>query len=139
MPVHPTSTLLDRSLPGEFQLKILSGGCWRIDNLAPPQESLWLRGVDAGAAAPPRFDRLTVVWQSDGRIGITLAAGGEAVTVGAQTALLHEPCERLYDSLPLLSYTPRNARFWRRVFRLVRIPGGRLLLSWLARRSRSGV
>jgi hypothetical protein len=30
-------------------------------------------------------------------------------------------------------------RFWRRVFRVVRIPGGRLLLGWLSRRTRGPV
>ncbi len=138
--MQATLTPLQRSLLGEFRLTPLSKDCWRIDNLAPPHESLWLRGVDAGAApVPPRFDRLTVVWRADGRIGVTLAAGNEALTVGASAALLHEPRERLYDSLPLPSYTIETARFWRRVFRLVRVPGGRLLLTWLARRSRSGV
>jgi len=138
--MQATLTPLQRSLLGEFRLHTVSNDCWRIDNLAPPHESLWLRGVDARAAPmPPRFDRLTVVWQPDGRIALTLANGAEALTVGASCALLHEPRERLYDSLPLPAYTSRTARFWRRVFRLVRIPGGRLLLSWLARRSRSGV
>ena len=138
--MHAALTPLQRSLIGEFRVKAVNKDCWRIDNLAPPHESLWLRGVDAGAVpVPALFDRLNVVWRTDGRIDVTLAAGSEALTVGASAALLHEPRERLYDSLPLAPYTIETARFWRRVFRLVRIPGGRLLLSWLARRSRSGV
>ncbi len=136
--MQATLTPLQRGLQGEFRLKIVSKDCWRIDNLALPHESLWLRGVEAQAApVPPRFDRLDVVWRRDGRIDATLAAGGDALTVGASAALLHEPRERLYDSLPLPVYTRQIARFWRRVFRLVRIPGGRVLLTWLARRSRS--
>lgn len=138
--MQATSTPFERSLTGELRLTPLSKDRWRIDNLAPPHESLWLRGVEVRAAPlPPRFDRLTVVWRADGHVGVTLAAGGEALIVDASTALLHEPRERLYDSLPLPPYTIETARFWRRVFRLVRIPGGRLLLAWLARRSRSRV
>jgi hypothetical protein len=138
--MQATLTPLQRGLQGEFRLKIVSKDCWRIDNLALPHESLWLRGVEAQAApVPPRFDRLNVVWREDGRIDLTLEAGAEALGVRASSALLHEPRERLYDSLPLPAYTSQTARFWRRVFRLVRIPGGRLLLAWLARRSRSGV
>src|SRR5271166_5195966 len=138
--MQATRTPMQRSLLGEFRLDAVSEHGWRIDNLAPPHESLWLRGVDARATPlPPRFDRLNVVWRADGRTEVTLAAGNEALTVGASAALLHEPRERLYDSLPLPCYSIETARFWRRVFRLVRIPGGRLLLTWLARRSRRGV
>ncbi len=130
---------VQRSLRGKFRLNPLSKDRWRVDNLAPPGESLWLRGIDALAAPAARhFDRLTVVWQADGRVGLTLGSGAETVTAGASSALLHEPREQLYDSLPLPQYTAQIARFWRRVFRLVRIPGGRLLVGLLARRSRRG-
>jgi hypothetical protein len=37
----------------------------------------------------------------------------------------------LYESLPLVSIDADARRFWRRVFRLVRIPGGRFLLKIL--------
>src|ERR1700690_505895 len=104
--MQATLTPLQHSLLGEFRLNTVSKDCWRIDNLAPPHESLWLRGVDAGAApVPPRFDRLNVIWRADGRIDVTLAAGSKALTVGASVALLHEPRERLYDSLPPPPYT----------------------------------
>jgi len=128
---------MQHMLRGDFQLKSSGGGGLRIENLAPPHESLWLRGIDAQVASlPPRFDRLTVVWQADGRIALTLTADQASVTVGAASALLHEPREGLYEALPLPRYTPERARFWRRVFLLVRIPGGRWLLGWLARRPR---
>jgi hypothetical protein len=39
----------------------------------------------------------------------------------------------LYESLPLVSIDANARRFWRRVFRLVRIPGGRFLLKLLTR------
>ena len=128
---------MERVLCGDFRVAPVGADCWRIDNLAAPHESLWLRGVEARAAAvPPRIDHLTVVWEADGRIALTLSAGEQSVAVDASSALLHEPREDLYESLPLPAYSPERALFWRRVFRLVRIPGGRLLLGWLARRSR---
>lgn len=128
---------MQRTLHGEFRLNPLGETAWRIDNLAPPRESLWLRGVEArGVSVPARPDCLSIDWQADGRARVTLGTGSEAVTVHASNALLHAPRERLYDSLPLPRYTTQMARFWQRVFRLVRIPGGRLLVGLLARRSR---
>ncbi len=38
----------------------------------------------------------------------------------------------LYDSLPLVKFDADARRFWRRVFGLVRIPGGRYLLKFLS-------
>jgi hypothetical protein len=128
---------VERVLRGEFRVDSVGGDGWRIENLRAPHELLWLRGVGAQAAAlPPRADHLTVVWRADGRVALGLRAGETAVATDASSALLHEPRAELYESLPLPAYTPERARFWRRVFRLVRIPGGRLLLGWLARRSR---
>jgi hypothetical protein len=51
-------------------------------------------------------------------------------------AIVHEPLPKLYAELPLAGFDERARRFWRRVFRLVRIPGGRHLLGVLARRPR---
>ena len=142
--MQATLTPVQRTLSGQFRLSTVSADCWRIDNLAPPHESLWLRRIGAqttaqASAVPQRLDCLTVVWRADGGADVTLVSRGESVTVGASTAMLHEPRERLYDSLPLPQYTRETARFWRRVFRIVRIPGGRLLLGLLARRSRRAV
>jgi hypothetical protein len=128
---------MQRTLLGEFRLDASTEGVWRIERLSPSGESLWLRGVETqGLSIPTRLDGLTIDWQTDGRVLFTLGAGTESVTLRAASALLHEPRERLYDSLPLPRYTAQTARFWRRVFGLVRIPGGRLLLGLLARRSR---
>jgi|ERR1022692_1698300 hypothetical protein len=127
---------MQRTVCGELRIEPLSKRTWRIDNLAAPHESMLLRGVDEqGAAAPLRLERLTLAWQPDGGVVLTLHSGAGSTSVRASTAFLHEPRERLYDSLPLERFTAEMARFWRRVFRLVRIPGGRLLLGMLARRS----
>jgi len=58
------------------------------------------------------------------------------VVLKTRNAIIHEPLTRLYEGLPLASFDPAARRFWRRVFRLVRIPGGRHLLRFIARRSR---
>jgi hypothetical protein len=44
---------------------------------------------------------------------------------------VHEPLQDLYEGLPLASIDADARRFWRRVFRLVRLPGGRYLLRLL--------
>ena len=54
----------------------------------------------------------------------------------ATSAIVHEPLGHLYESLPLVKFDAKARRFWRRVFRLVRIPGGRYLLKFLARTSK---
>jgi len=55
---------------------------------------------------------------------------------GARTATIHEPRPELYQGLPLVVMDDAAKRFWRRVFLLARIPGGRRLLRWIAERSR---
>ena len=42
------------------------------------------------------------------------------------------------SSLKMASYDAAARGFWRRIFRIMRIPGGRYLLGFLARRHRSG-
>ena len=53
-------------------------------------------------------------------------------------AVLHEPQMQLYSALPLAQFDAKAQRFWRRIFRLLRIPGGRIVLRWIARRRRAG-
>jgi hypothetical protein len=43
----------------------------------------------------------------------------------------------LYEALPLAGFDATARRFWRRVFLLVRLPGGRYLLRLIAQRKRS--
>jgi hypothetical protein len=47
--------------------------------------------------------------------------------------IVHEPLGRMYESLPLAGIDANARRFWRRVFWLVRLPGGRYLLKLLTR------
>ena len=67
---------------------------------------------------------------------LTLTSASRRRTLHAQSVIVHEPLMRLYETLPLVSLDEKAKRFWRRVFFLVRVPGGRYLLRILARRSR---
>jgi hypothetical protein len=67
---------------------------------------------------------------------LTFMRGNRVATVEAAGAIVHEPLGHLYESLPLVSIDADARRFWRRVFRLVRIPGGRYLLKVLTRPGR---
>ena len=59
-----------------------------------------------------------------------------AAIAQAKSAIVHEPLPFLYEALPLASVDAKHRRFWRSIFRIVRIPGGRYLLGVLARRRR---
>jgi hypothetical protein len=98
-------------LAGAFAAQDLGGGAWRLARRHPEPAEVWLRGVDAGAA----------------EVFASQDAGD----------IVHEPLAQLYEGLPLARTDPKSRRFWRRVFWLVRIPGGRLLLAAVARRTRA--
>jgi len=78
---------------------------------------------------------LDIEWHADEAV-LRFTSAGQARTLELQSAIVHEPVPRLYDALPLADFDAKARRFWSRVFRLVRIPGGRFLLGALARRSR---
>ena len=85
----------------------------------------------AGAA----IAKVAVVWRGDG-VEITLTTAKGVRTLRAATAIVHEPMPRLYERLPLTGFDSDARQFWNRVFRLIRIPGGRYLLGFIARRNR---
>jgi hypothetical protein len=78
---------------------------------------------------------LGIEWQGQ-RVLITMTSAGRVATLEAASAIVHEPLGNLYAALPLAEFDGRARRFWRRVFLLVRIPGGRSLLGMLAHASR---
>jgi hypothetical protein len=128
---------MERTLAGNFRGLDLGAGAWRLTTGLPGGDEVYLGGTDPAAtavlaAASPRA--VTVKWVGDGAL-VTLIAPGGSRTVRARTAILHEPLARLYEGLPLVTLDDRARRFWRRVFWLVRIPGGRRLLRLIARRS----
>jgi hypothetical protein len=126
---------LRRNFPGDFAAHDAGNGTWQLRRAAPHALSVFLRETERGAArafgeAP--IVELGIEWQ-DGKALLTFMSGGRVESVEAASAIVHEPLEHLYESLPLVSIDANARRFWRRVFRLVRIPGGRFLLKLLTR------
>jgi hypothetical protein len=115
---------------------------WQLSSGTQGGVEIILRGTDSQARAALtglRASKALVAWQRDGtRYGasVTLTTADGARQIRARTAILHEPVAALYDRLPLVRLDDAARRFWRRVFWLVRIPGGRRLLGLVARRSR---
>jgi len=101
---------------------------------------VFLRGTESGAAEALRsalVRDIDIEWRTE-TVVLTMTSAEQRKSVEAQSAIVHEPLARLYEALPLVSLDAKARRFWRRVFRLVRIPGGRYLLGALARRTRHG-
>ena len=112
-------------------------GAWRITCSAPHEAEIIIRGADsrAGAAFGATLSDLGIEWQTR-RVLLTMMSAGRVAAVEATAVIVHEPAPRLYAALPLAEFDRRARRFWRRVFLLVRIPGGRSLLGMLAHASR---
>jgi hypothetical protein len=127
------SPKMRRNFSGAFMPQDLKNGAWQLTRAAPHDMQVFLRDAEHGAARA--FGELPIVdlgieWHAD-RALLTFMSGDRVATVKATTVIVHEPLGRLYESLPLVSIDADARRFWRRVFRLVRIPGGRFLLKIL--------
>lgn len=126
------------NLPGAFLTRNLGQGGWRLSRGEPEPVEVFLLG-----AAPPTAESsqaldvrdIDIEWRADS-VWLRFISDGRPIAVQVQGAIVHEPLPRLYAALPLAHLEAPGRRFWRRVFRLVRIPGGRYLLGVLARRSR---
>jgi hypothetical protein len=126
---------LRRNFPGAFATHDLGGGTWQLTRAAPHALSVFLRETERGASSgfgEAPIVELGIEWDKD-RVLLTFLSGDRVASVEAASAIVHEPLEHLYESLPLVSIDANARRFWRRVFRLVRIPGGRFLLKLLTR------
>jgi hypothetical protein len=129
-----------RNLPGTFVTRDLEDGAWRLSRSEPVPIDVFVRGADFRAAEtlrPSAVRDVDVEWRGEAVV-LTLTSMGRRHSMSVQSAIVHEPLGRLYEALPLVSLDDKARRFWRTVFRLVRIPGGRLLLGVLARRTRGG-
>jgi hypothetical protein len=127
-----------RNLPGTFLTRDLSAGAWRLSRSQPAPIEVFLRVADADAAQAfrlPTVSDIDIEWRAE-TVVLTLTSAARRRTIKALSAVVHEPLMHLYAALPLASFDDKARRFWRRVFRLVRIPGGRYLLGVLARRTR---
>jgi hypothetical protein len=124
-----------RNLPGTFLTRRLGDGAWRLSRSEAEPIEVFLRGAEPGAAEafrPRVVGNIDIEWRTETAL-LTVTSAEQPRTVRAQSVIVHEPLARLYEALPLVALDPKARRFWRRVFRLVRIPGGRHLLGVLAR------
>ena len=118
-------------------MRNLGQGRWRLSRGEPePVEVLVLGAAPPTAENSPALEvsDIDIEWRADS-VGLRFVSEARSIAVQAQGAIVHEPLPRLYAALPLARLEEPGRRFWRRVFRLVRIPGGRYLLGILARRS----
>jgi hypothetical protein len=130
---------VERTLNASLAARELAPGTWCLSSSAADGIEIILRGVNPEAHAALKDIRATqavVEWQGRGA-RVTLSTAGGMTQIHARTVILHEPRPGLYEALPLARFDAAARRFWRRVFWLVRIPGGRRLLGLVARRSAS--
>jgi hypothetical protein len=125
-----------QSLPGPFSAAKLHSGVWQLTAEAADGARVYLHGAGPEASkllAGMRITALEFEWRmEDVMVSLTGASGVRRFK--SESVFIHEPRTRLYDSLPLASFDAGAQRFWKRVFRLIRIPGGRLVLGAIARR-----
>lgn len=132
---------VERTINATLTARELPGGAWQLSSLGQAGVDIVLRGTDPDARAALtglRASRALIVWNRAGNRGgatVTLTTAGGTRQLRARTVILHESRSLLYDGLPLVRLDDAARRFWRRVFWLVRIPGGRRLLGLVARRS----
>ena len=127
-----------RSFPGPFSATRLESGIWQLTSEDADGARVYLRGAAPEASTRLEGMRITALefdWRTDGvMVSVTGADGVRHFQ--SQSAFIHTPATRLYDSLPLAGFDADAQRFWKRVFRLMRIPGGHFLLGVIARRRR---
>jgi hypothetical protein len=130
---------LRRSFRGQFLAHSLSPRVWRLARSGAPALEIIVRGAQFDAplrSSLASCTQLCVEWRESGvELSIESPSGNTGMT--AASAIVHETQPQLYEGLPLAEFDPAARKFWRRIFRIVRIPGGRYLLGFLARRSRS--
>lgn len=124
------------TLRGPFTAREQGGGLWQVIARAPSHVEVYLRiaaptaGRILNAAGANRLDLL---WRDVG-VSVTVTGGGGEGNLIAESAVVHEAKAALYQQLPLAAFDRKAARFWGRVFTLLRFPGGRYLLRFVARR-----
>jgi len=124
-----------RNFSGAFLPQDRGNGQWQLTRAAPHDMEVYIQDADHDAARvfgqTPIVD-LSIEWHAKKAL-LTFVSGTRVATVEATAVIVHEALGNLYESLPLVSIDADARRFWRRVFRLVRIPGGRYLLKLLTR------
>lgn len=126
-----------RNFTGSFSAQRVGGTLWRLTQTQPANIEVYLRGAESRAAlvlGAHHLYEVGIEWH-DGRVLLTFSTNGRIESLSAADIVVHEPVPAVLRALPLADYDARARRFWGRVFWLVRLPGGRGLLGWLARRA----
>jgi hypothetical protein len=134
------NTRKERTLTGAFRATYLAADTWQLTTGAAGATEIYLTGVDRDASAALRGSThraVALAWSAAGAT-VTLSSAGASVQFRSRTATVHEPRPLLYQGLPLVVLDKAARRFWRRVFFIARVPGGRRLLRWIAQRRRGG-
>jgi hypothetical protein len=129
------SAKMRRNYPGAFLAQSRGDDTWQLSRSAPHEMTVFLRDAEQSAARAFGIGpivELGIEWQAE-KVLLTFLSGDKVASVQAASVIVHEPWAQLYESLPLASIDAHARRFWHRVFRLVRIPGGRYLLKLLTR------
>ena len=127
---------MQKTVSGPFTVQNLGAGAWQLTTQAGAL--VLLRGADAAAPEilqDPSLSALCMEWSVDA-VRLTARGAPSVRYLIARSALVHEVRPRLYEKLPLASFDAVAQRFWRWVFGLMRVPGGRYLLRFIARRGR---
>ncbi|HWJ35049.1 MAG TPA: hypothetical protein VNR70_07270 [Steroidobacteraceae bacterium] len=127
-----------QTVSGRFSARNLGGGAWQLVAGAASGTEIFLQGAGPDALELLQDASISVLgfeWHVDGvEIAVTGANGVRYLTT--ESAIIHAPSAHVYDGLPLARFDSDAKRFWTRVFRLIRIPGGRFLLGFIARGKR---
>jgi hypothetical protein len=118
-----------------FDIEDCGNGLWCLRRQQPPMVSVYLRGF-APPAQLAECTAMSIDWPDGSGAVVSIALPSQSVTIRVAGAFAHEPRGQLYGALPLPGFGAGPRRFWRTVFGVVRVPGGRFLLGWLADRSR---
>jgi len=122
-------------LAAPLRLRPGPGGGWCLQGAGVQATQVYLRGFEPPAGlADSRV--VTVEWPPGGGALITCSGPAGSLAVPAASAFAHTACDGLYAALPLARFDARQQRFWRRVFLVVRLPGARRILRWVAERAR---
>jgi hypothetical protein len=135
-----TNTRTERTLMGAFRATRLAADNWQLTTGAVGAPEIFLSGVDRDSFAAldgATPSAVTLAWSAAGATVMMISRGAN-LQFRSRTATIHEPRPQLYQGLPLVVLDNAARRFWRRVFFIARIPGGRRLLRWIAQRRRGG-
>lgn len=132
-----------RQLSGAFTAQDLGNGAWRLTQSEPSGIDVFLKGTGSTTGADSgealgcgTVSDIEIEWRPSSA-SLSFTSNGAVRRIELTSAIVHEPRPHLYDQLPLAPFEPKARRFWRRVFRVVQIPGGRHLLGVLARGTRA--